>query len=204
MGSVELLDHRRDAPAIKRQGVGTSTQWTLSRSELTRALSVGPSLVDRLEQAGYLARGHTPFSQIQWMLNASKVSCKGRLPLAQTPAQSLPGPQHLDDSRWASQYFGPWPNRGFPYDEVSTGKILAVGTGTFITGALRIHELIPGPDSTLHLTGHAIARLRPPAAGNVNPAITIDRDEPEHIQAWLSELIGSRYTPRRGGSLALI
>lgn len=204
MGLVDQLEHRRNTPSIKHQAPGAGNEWALTRSELTRALDVGPSLVDRLESAGYFARGHTVFAQIQWMLNATKVTCKGKLPLAQTPARALPDSQQLDDARWASQYFGPWPNRGFPYDEVSTGKILAVGTGTFITGALRIHELTPGPGSTLFLTGHTIARLRPPKTGQTTPSITVDPDEPEHVQAWLGELVGSRYTPRRGGSLALI
>lgn len=204
MGSVELLDHRRSTPSIKHLAQGTGSQWTLTRSELTRALELGPSLVDRLEDAGYIARGHTALAQIQWMLTAPKVSCKGRLPLAQTPARALPDAQQLDDARWASQYFGPWPNRGLPYDELSTGRILAVGTGTFITGALRIHELTPGPESTLILNAAAIARLRVPRASEIEPTITIDPDEPEHVRAWLRELVGSRYTPRRGGSLALI
>ncbi len=204
MGSVELLDHRRSTPSIKHLAPGAGSQWTLTRSELTRALELGPSLVDRLEDAGYIARGHTALAQIQWMLTAPKISCKGRLPLAQTPARALPDAQQLDDARWASQYFGPWPNRGLPYDELSTGRILAVGTGTFITGALRIHELTPGPESTLFLNAAAIARLRVPRASEIEPTITIDPDEPEHVRAWLKELIGSRYTPRRGGSLALI
>lgn len=204
MGSVELLDHRRSTPSIKHLAPGAGSQWTLTRSELTRALELGPSLVDRLEDAGYIARGHTALAQIQWMLTAPKVSCKGRLPLAQTPARALPNAQQLDDAHWASQYFGPWPNRGLPYDELSTGRILAVGTGTFITGALRIHELTPGPESTLFLNAAAIARLRGPRTSEIEPTITIDPDEPEHVQTWLKELVGSRYTPRRGGSLALI
>ncbi|KQR80323.1 hypothetical protein ASF98_18690 [Arthrobacter sp. Leaf337] len=69
---------------------------------------------------------------------------------------------------------------------------------------MRIHELTPCPESTLFLNAAAIARLRPPQASEIEPTITIDPDEPEHVRAWLKELIGSRYTPRRGGSLALI
>lgn len=183
-----VVNHRRPAPA---------RTWTPSRSELSRALAMGPGHLDRFAAAGFIRLGRTTLHGLAWMLQAPWVDCGRVLPLIQNNRPTPP-----EHCVWAECLSGPWPKRGFPYDQATTARLIAEGTATFITGVLSIAAITPEPDG-YRLLLNPVARLMA-AEGTSDPQTYFNPHASDGERDWARLILGRRYTPRRGGAVILI